>query len=480
MNNPLNTTCFHLILGVGLLSVTANAVEPFTAGAGTPNDPYEIETAEQLLAIGQDRDLLSQCYVLMSDLDLAPNLSEDWVFSQAIIAPGDVLHAFTGIFNGNKHTIRNLVILSESAERAGLFGSNRGLIRNLSLEDCDILGSHNVGTLVGHNYGVLKSCFASGLVTGVNVVGGLVGQNQGLITHCSTHVSVTGDQNDIGGLVGQNGGWGGRNPGIIETCKSQGSVNGSMSVGGLIGYDNYQGLILECTSLCDVTGNENVGGLSGTEEGSILRNTAHGSIVGKASVGGLVGQTEGHLSECLENVSVSSVRAEEIGGGLIGSISNGLFFDMSDCYSIGDVQAGTAGGFIGQLKWDHADYPRGLPQLLTDCYAAVVVSGNTSSTASPILGGFIGHLDYNSPWRLPFYSSMWDTDLSGQASSVGLMTNTFDPNLPIGQFDVSGKTTAQMTDPNTFITAGWDFQGTWSQLQKQDYPSLAWEHIQCE
>ncbi|NQV32410.1 MAG: hypothetical protein HQ515_06930, partial [Phycisphaeraceae bacterium] len=289
---------------------------------------------------------------------------------------------------------------------------------------------------------------------------------------------VVGDQNDIGGLVGgRNDPW---DPGIIEACDSQGSVHGRMSAGGLIGYDTYGGRILECTSLCDVTGEENVGGLTGTEEGSILKSQAHGAISGKTKVGGLIGQTEGYLSECLENVSVSSVRAEEIGGGLIGSISNGLFFDMSDCYSIGDVQAGTAGGLIGLLKWTHVRYIRGLPELAADCYAAAAVSGNTSSDASTILGGFIGHLDYNSPWRLPFYSSMWDTELSGQTSGVGLMTNTFDPNVPIREFDVSGKTTAQMTDPNTFIKAGWDFEAAWSQLTEQDTPSLAWEHIQCE
>ncbi|MCP4456288.1 MAG: hypothetical protein GY809_32925, partial [Planctomycetes bacterium] len=138
MSNHVKTTCLHLIL-LGLLSnAMVNAVEPFTAGTGTPDDPYEIETGEQLLAIGQDRDLLSQCYILMSDLDLDPNLSKGWVFDQAVIAPGDSLFwdAFTGVFNGNSHTIRNLVILSESAERTGLFGSNRGLIRNLRLEGC--------------------------------------------------------------------------------------------------------------------------------------------------------------------------------------------------------------------------------------------------------------------------------------------------------------------------------------------------------
>jgi len=88
MSNHPNTTSLSQWAPVLLLSVIVNAVEPFTAGTGTPNDPYEIETIEQLLAIGQDRDLLSRCYILMSDLDLDPNLSEDWVFNQAVIAQG--------------------------------------------------------------------------------------------------------------------------------------------------------------------------------------------------------------------------------------------------------------------------------------------------------------------------------------------------------------------------------------------------------
>ncbi len=481
MSNHVKTTCLHLIL-LGLLSnAIGNAVEPFIAGTGTPNDPYEIETVEQLLAIGQDRDLLSQCDILMSDLDLDPNLPGRWGFDQAVIAPGDNWRdVFTGTLNGNKHTIRNLVILSESAERTGLFGSNRGLIRNLRLEGCDIQGSQNVGILVGYNVGVLKNCFASGLVAGGNVVGGLVGQNEGLITHCITNVHVVGDQNDVGGLVGQNGGWGGVNPGIIEACKSQGSVNGYISVGGLLGYDNFDGLILECTSLCDVTGQENVGGLTGTEEGNVITSQAQGTISGKTNVGGLVGQTKMYPEIFLENVSISSVRAEEIGGGLIGSTSRWLLYGLSDCYSLGDVQGSTAGGFVGKLEWLHIYLVPWDIDLLVDCYAAAIVSGNPSSGDSPILGGFIGHLDSNSPWRLPFYSSMWDTDLSGQASGVGLITNPVDPNVPVKAFDLSGKTTAQMTDPNTFIKAGWDFEGTWSQLFEQDTPSLAWEHIQCE
>lgn len=482
MSEHIKAIYIRSMLLVLISNTILNAVEPFTAGTGTANDPYQIETIEQLLAIGQDHDLQSQCYILMSDLELDPNLPGRAILNEPIIAPGESLFfdAFTGVFNGNNHTIRNLVIHSEANGHTGLFGSNRGLIRNLRLEDCDIRGERNVGILVGYNNGVLKNCFASGLVKGTNVVGGLAGQNDGLITHCSTHVSVVGDQNDIGGLVGQTGGRGGRNPGIIEACDSRSTVNGSTSVGGLVGYDNFGGVILECTSLCDVTGQENVGGLTGTEEGSVIRSRAESTVSGRTRVGGMVGQMTQYFQTCLESFSVSSVYSEEIGGGLIGSMDEGFYMPISDCYYIGQVQGSTAGGFIGALRQDRRHYLNGAAELLTDCYTSATVSGYTSSGNSAILGGFVGHLDYNSPWRLPFYSCLWDTDISGQALSVGLTTNSFDPDIPVKTLDITGKTMAQMTDPNTFIKAGWNFEGTWLQLTEQDTPSLAWEQNPCE
>ena len=49
---------------------------PFAGGTGEPNDPYQIATAEQLIAIGLDPNLLSRNFVLVADIDLDPNLPE--------------------------------------------------------------------------------------------------------------------------------------------------------------------------------------------------------------------------------------------------------------------------------------------------------------------------------------------------------------------------------------------------------------------
>ena len=63
----------------------AGAVE-FAGGTGTADDPYQIATADQLIAIGSDPNLLDKCFVLVADIDLDPNLPGGRIFSEAVIA----------------------------------------------------------------------------------------------------------------------------------------------------------------------------------------------------------------------------------------------------------------------------------------------------------------------------------------------------------------------------------------------------------
>jgi len=108
---------FVRVLWVLLMSSLAQALE-CAGGSGDPNDPYQIATAEQLMAIGEDPNLLDRCYVLVDDIDLDPNLSGAREFDRAVIAPGE--SAFTGVFDGNDHTIYHLMVIGDSY--LGLFG----------------------------------------------------------------------------------------------------------------------------------------------------------------------------------------------------------------------------------------------------------------------------------------------------------------------------------------------------------------------
>jgi hypothetical protein len=183
-------------------------------------------------------------------------------------------------------------------------------IRDIGLLNVTVVGQgsfQEVGTLVGHNQGIVANCFAEGsVISNKNAVsaGGLVGRNlDGTIENSFADVTVS-------------------------------SPNGQ-AVGGLVGWmDGFQdefGIVRESYSLGAVTGGENalVGGVIGKNWGGVISDSyAAGSTTGGANalVGGLVGGN-------IDNQNGQSIPA------------------VSASYSIGSVSGGSGaivGGLIGQ------------------------------------------------------------------------------------------------------------------------------------
>jgi hypothetical protein len=177
------------------------------------------------------------------------------------------MRAFTGVFEGNGHVIRNMNINMPDSDYIGLFGGlgKGGQILNLGVEDVNIRGHYGVSGLVGYNACIISNCYSTGAVSGYQDVGGLVGHNGkgngdgGSISNCYSTGTVSGYQG-VGGLVGAN--WYGN----ISNCYSTGAVSGSSGscfVGGLVGYNSY-GSISNCYSMGAVRGGMVfVGGLVG-------------------------------------------------------------------------------------------------------------------------------------------------------------------------------------------------------------------------
>jgi hypothetical protein len=223
----------------------------YSGGRGTADDPYQIATAADLIALGETPGDYDKHFILTADVDLAPNLPGGKVFDKGVIAPGagdDFLKpagtGFTGSFDGKGCTIRNLTISGGADGYLGLFAQvwNGGRIHNICLENADIrgaLGSSCLGTLVGANYeGIIDSCYTIGSVVGgeeSEEIGGLVGHNQGTIAYCCAGGSVFAGKNSkfTGGLVG----W---NSGQITQCYANVGLFGSEKstwLGGLVGCD---------------------------------------------------------------------------------------------------------------------------------------------------------------------------------------------------------------------------------------------------
>ncbi len=229
---------------------TLSAVE-FAGGTGEPNDPYQIATAEQLCSIGSDPNLLDKCFILISDIDLDPNLPGGQVFDGPVVAgcpeqPDCVDPNFIGTMDGQGFKVCNLTIQARTGGTAalGLFSriGKGGCVSNLAVENATIRGDvQNVatGALVGINWGLVRACYATGSVTGGDMVGGLCGENCGEIRSCYSETSVSG-RRYVGGLAGYNRtpiGLRGRFVPVIINSYSSGAVSGQQDVRGLVGTE---------------------------------------------------------------------------------------------------------------------------------------------------------------------------------------------------------------------------------------------------
>jgi len=235
-------------------------------GQGTPEVPYRIDTADQLILLTRAGGLWDEHFILGADIDLDPNLQGREVFSEAVI------QVFSGVFDGNDHTISNLTI--EGDHISGLFGRLAGEVRDLGVVDIKISGSGEyVGGLVGRNDGGhITNCHSTGTISGDAYIGGLVGGNSGNIIACYSPdaVGVNGNHN-IGGLTGSNGG-------DITQCFSAAFVSGVSEIGGLSGSNHGGATISRCYAICTVLADDTAGGLVGANVGYTQYRAAAGTL----------------------------------------------------------------------------------------------------------------------------------------------------------------------------------------------------------
>ena len=422
---------FPVLLALWLLVSFAQA--KYSGGSGTEGDPYRISTAADMNAIGTDSNDWDKYFVVTSDIDMSS-------------IPGtayNLIYPFTGVFDGNNHTISNFSFVPTTGG-AGLFGNvDGGVVKNLGLIDPNVDGGTDwawLGSLAGVIEGgaTISNCYVEGgNINGNKNVGGLVGLNQGTITDCYSTASVSGFEK-AGGLVGWNifGG--------IANSYSNGSVSGQNKIGGLVGGNSTT--ITNCYSTGQVLGTTDSnfhGGLVGYNYGTVTACYSTATVSGNDYVGGLVGYNdEGVIRACC---SAGSVLGDYSIGGLVGRLKSGT---IDNCYSRSIVSGQELiGGLVGLAGWGYTH--------ITKCYATGAIASRYYG------GGLVGWPDTSA------FSSFWDMETSGQATSrCG-----------------TGLTTAEMQKASTFLEAGWDFvdetaNGTediWWILEGQDYPRLWWE-----
>src|SRR4030042_1655317 len=185
-------------------------------------------------SIGADPCDWDKCCKLMADVDLGQfdgqdgrekfNMIGEFVWQDPNTTP------FTGVFDGNGHTITNFTYTSTGIIYIGLFGYVDGYaeIKNLGLINTQVdVELVIVGSLVGLlRKGTISNTYVEGGYVSGGMSGGLVGYNEGgIITNCYSSGDVTASHS-VGGL-------GVFNDGTITSCYSSGYISGHDGVGGL-------------------------------------------------------------------------------------------------------------------------------------------------------------------------------------------------------------------------------------------------------
>ena len=336
------------------------------------------------------RNNLGGDYVLANDLDQNTagysGIGDDFEPIGAVSA--FTLDPFTGTFDGNGHTISDLIIDETFAfNPVGLFSATDpgAQVQGITFTNADVTygnSSDGGGVVVGLNRGTVEDISVDGSVRtdeGLDT-GGVVGNNKGTVRNAESHAEMSatsGNVSDVGGLVGTQD-----NGGLVENCVATGDVTvNDNRVGGLVGTNDLGGTIRDSHATGNVIdGDGDVGGLVGSNQDSaavIERSYATGDIISSSTddnFGGLAGENfRGTVRESYATGAVDAGSADNVGG-LIGSNDDGA--TTTESYATGDVEGNQR---VGGLVGENADDSN-----IEDAYALGAVDGNTA------VGGVVG------------------------------------------------------------------------------------------
>lgn len=335
----------------------------FAGGDGTIENPYQVSTPAQLNAVRNDLDAH---YIQINDIDMSGwgnwepigQVVPRFLYAPGLGKPSRDSHYFTGTYNGENYTIKNLRIdnnaVSPTKDCYGLFaGIKDAIVENVNLEieynidksttDYEKLYAEEyicyyvqIGGITGiSNYTTSPSqilnCSVSGNINVTNCwsayVGGINGEGVTNISNCNSDVEIyisatksAVNKNDsslyCGGISA-----GASN---IKYCKNYGNIEAFGGVGYMGGISAQSSKISNCINY-----------------GYISDYSINGSYAG-----GIEGRCQGNITtDCINYGNVYSYsensNATAYSGGIIGFIDN--FYGgskLENCYNYAEsIQA---------------------------------------------------------------------------------------------------------------------------------------------
>ena len=335
--------------------------DSFAGGTGTEDDPYLIETAEQLAYLSY------LIYSGTTDSQYSQYISGSYYFTGAYFKQtanidlsdyywqpiGNSTRSFSGNYDGSGYTVSGVYTPAGTGNAysyQGLFGYVYGLttlppaiIEGVVLTTSLIQGYKYVAGIVGFGcWVIISNCSSSADVVGIIGSAGIVGSLSSygnMVIHCSNHGTISG-ANYVGGVVGSLSVTSFPSDIFIANSYNEGDISGSSYVGGIAG--DSQGSIFECYNIANISGESNVGGVAGRfSHASVDVCYNAGSITGSSTnVGGIIGyytndnSASSKVSNCF-NVGAVLGSATNIGG-IIGQAYYYSADDVYSCYFGGD------------------------------------------------------------------------------------------------------------------------------------------------
>ncbi len=293
------------------VSVILDEISEKPVGLGTEDNPYELYNWHHLDYIRNQCQEVINHYELQSDLDSETDGYQDYASETANGGKGwepigELGERFTGIFDGNEHTISDLNVNREDEDFVSLFGDVvSSEIKDLELVDVEIVGGFLTAALadLGGN-STVKRCYSSGTIEGGFKdqgrlrrdfgTGGLISRVYGSryfedsrLEYSYSSAEVIGREESfaVGGLVGTN-------TGVIKESLAAGNVTSENEIaGGLVGFISFsEGFVGDSYALGDVNGEEDTGGvIARTNKGTVKDSYAAGEVSPGENAGGLIG-----------------------------------------------------------------------------------------------------------------------------------------------------------------------------------------------
>ncbi|MDD4251312.1 MAG: GLUG motif-containing protein [Candidatus ainarchaeum sp.] len=333
-----------------------------------------ITTCQGLQEINQN---LNGTYILGNDIDCSQ--TNTWNSGAGFQPIGSWGPWFTGVFDGAGYTISGLYINRPTTDDVGLFGCtySTAIIQNINLQDANIIGRSNVGSIIGTATGSvsnLSASFDSIQGTG-SYIGGLVGRIYGIspstlyeFNNLTININSIQGGSYVGGIIGGMANW--STGGVEFTNLSSTITNGLYSTssynGGLIG-----GALSQKTNLRNSTADINyiynkgsgsyIGGLIGKTDGNIYDSNSTITLIGlertahyDSVTGGLAGQAN-HIENSWSQTNINATLGPTFSGAYIGGLA-GIANTINNSYSKGNyITANKSngyyiGGLVGKLS----------------------------------------------------------------------------------------------------------------------------------